>query len=338
MVRPLPRIDALKPLPVALLLCSTLLLPACVQQASGTASTPTVSMPAAPLPAPAAPPAYTIPETEVVDIHSAGLHRDYQLFVALPESYASQPQRRYPVVFVTDANYAFPLVRAISRRVGDHGQGLEDFILVGLSYAKGDTPVYSRRRDYTPTPRGPRDASPEASGRPVVHGGAEDYRLHIRDEVFPEIARRYRADMRHKVFAGHSYGALLGAHILFTQPGMFSDYILGSPSLWYDGRVMFQRESAYAGAQRDLPANVYLAAGDYERANPGSKDPRFDSEGDLVGDMQRFGQALSARHYPGLSVHSEVIAGEDHLTVAPIIITRGLLRALPPREATGGLQ
>ena len=72
-----------------------------------------------------APPAYAIPETEVVDIHSTRLDRDYQLFVALPESYASHPRRRYPVVFVTDANYAFPLVRAISRRVGDHaGIGL----------------------------------------------------------------------------------------------------------------------------------------------------------------------------------------------------------------------
>lgn len=321
----------------AIFLVSALLVSACVRPASGTA--PPIPVPAQPQAAsPTAPVPYAIPDTEVVDIHATRLGRDYQLFVALPESYASQPQRHYPVVFVTDANYAFPLVRAISRRVGDHGRGLEEFILVGLSYAKGDSPVYSRRRDYTPTPNGPRDAAPEASGRPVVHGGAEAYRLHIRDEVFPLVARRYRADMQHKVFAGHSYGALLGAHILFAEPGMFSDYILGSPSLWYDRRVMFGREAAFAAAQHDLPARVYLGAGSYERANPGAEDPRFDEEGDLAGDMQRFGRTLASRDYPGLRIRSEVIAGEDHLTVAPVLITRGLLQALPPLDAEARAQ
>jgi predicted alpha/beta superfamily hydrolase len=315
----------LKHLPAVALLLPMMLV-ACSQQTPPAA----VAGDAPPAATPQAPPPFEIPDTQVLDIHSARLGRDYQLFVALPESYAAQPQRRYPVVLVTDANYAFPLVRAIGRRVGDHGQGLEDFILVGLAYAKGDTPVYSRRRDYTPTPRGPRSAVPEASGRPVVHGGAEPYRLHLRDEVFPLIARTYRADMRRKVFAGHSYGALLGAHILFVEPGMFSHYILGSPSLWYDGGMMFARESAYAAAHRDLSASVFLGAGSYERANPASGDPRFDDVGDLVGDMQRFGRALAARGYPGLRVRSAVIADEDHLTVAPVIITRGLQYALPP--------
>ncbi len=38
------------------------------------------------------------------------------------------------------------------------------------------------------------------------------------------------------LFLGHSYGALLGTQILFTEPGMFNGYVLGSPSLWYDKR------------------------------------------------------------------------------------------------------
>jgi len=319
----------LKPFPVAILLCSMLLSACSPQTPQAKASTGK-----APAPAPVVPPPFAIPDTQVLDIHSTRLDRDYQLFVALPESYAAQPQRRYPVVFVTDANYAFPLVRAISRRVGDHGQGLEDFILVGLSYAKGDTPVYSRRRDYTPTPRGPRDAEPDDSGRPVVHGGAEAYRLHVRDEVFPMIARTYRADMQRKVFAGHSYGALLGSHILFTQPDMFSHYILGSPSFWYDRKVVFDHEARYAAANRDLAADVYLGAGSFETLAAAGGDPRFNDEVDLVGDMTRFARTLTDRRYPHLHVESEVIEDEDHLTVAPVIITRGLRRALPPVDAS----
>jgi predicted alpha/beta superfamily hydrolase len=326
---------ALKQSRLSFVLLAAACLLGCARTSSVPAPVPNPASPAQAQAAPAAtarPVAYSIPDTEVLDIHSALLGRDYQLFVALPESYATQPERRYPVVFVTDANYAFPLVRAIGRRVGDHGHGLEDFILVGLSYAKGDSPAYSRRRDYTPTPRGPASAGADESGRMPVHGGAEAYRGHLQSEVFPLIARTYRVDMRRKVFAGHSYGALLGAHILFTDPAMFSHYILGSPSLWYDRGVMFGREAAYASGHRDLPADVFLGIGAYERANAASGDPRFDDEGDMVGDMLRFRRALGSRRYPGLSLEATVIDGEDHLTVAPVIITRGLRRALPPRE------
>lgn len=284
-------------------------------------------------------PAYTLPDTEVLDLPSKLLQREYQLFVALPESYASQPERRYPVLFVTDANYAFPLVRAIRARVGDHGEGLEDFILVGLSYAKGDTSSYSRRRDYTPTNYVPKNVTPDASGRPILHGQAEAYRRFIAEEVFPLVARTYRADMERKAFAGHSYGGLLGAHILFTEPRMFEHYILGSPSLWFDRGVMFKREQQYAAANRDLPASVYMGIGSYERPDPSpaSADPRYGIEVDMVADMQRFERVLESRRYRGLRIDSEVIDGEDHMTVAPVIITRGLLQAFAPaRDISAG--
>ena len=287
----------------------------------------------APAPKPAAPSPYTIADTEVHDVVSKALGREYEIYVALPESYATDTTRTYPVVFVTDAPYAFPLVRAISRRVGDHGDGLEDFILVGLGYAKGDTPADSRRRDYTPTDSAPPSLRRATSGPLPVHGGAEAYRRFIADEVFPLVARTYRADMARKVFAGHSYGALLGAHVLFIEPAMFEHYILGSPSLWFDRGVMFERERAYAEAHDELRADVYLGIGAFETSRAASGDPRFDDEGDMVGDMRRFERVLAGRRYPGLRVAGEVIEGEDHLSVAPIIITRGLRRMLPPRGA-----
>ena len=61
------------------------------------------------------------------------------------------------------------------------------------------------RRDYTPGVHGDRGATSDMPGRPVVYGEAEGYRRFVADEVFPFIASHYRADMAHKVFAGHSY-------------------------------------------------------------------------------------------------------------------------------------
>jgi len=283
------------------------------------------------LPALAAPPpAYQLDGTEVLELPARsdgkGLPRAYQLFVGLPAGYADSGTRRYPLLFVPDAAYAFPLIRSIARRVGTGGAGLEDFILVGLSYAKGDTPQQSRGRDYTPSPGGPKNH--DGARRPD-YGQAEAHRRFIADEVLPLIARSYRVDMARKTFAGHSYGALLGAHILLSEPAMFERYALSSPSLWFDQGLMFKREAAYAAGHQDLPARVLLSAGQFEAVRRG--DPRYvQDDGDLVADMQRFEKLLKSRRYPGLSVRSEVIAGEDHLSVNPVSLTRALKWAFRP--------
>jgi hypothetical protein len=271
---------------------------------------------------------YVLKDTEVRVLHAPHLDRDYELFVSLPPSYAGG-QRSYPVVFVTDAPYAFPVTRAIAARVTGHSKEMPEFILVGLGYAKGDTGEYSRRRDYTPSPHGDRDARSDMPGRAVVYGEAEGYRRFVADEVFPFVAAHYRADMTRKVFAGHSYGSLFGAWVLLTSPAMFDGYVLGSPSLWFDDYLMLGRERTFASTHRDLRARVYLGAGEFEaRAPKGRRDPRYNTDQDMVADTRAFAHTLASRHYPGLQVRSEVIAGEDHLTVAPTLITRGLLWTL----------
>lgn len=267
---------------------------------------------------------YVLDNTEVLDIHAPELKRDYQVFVSLPRSYPTST-RRYPVVFVTDAGYAFPLIHSIAGVVSRHSTEMDEFILVGLSYAKGDTGMFSRRRDYTPSKMPATAFSSDMPGRAPQSGEAEGYRRFIANQVFPLVAQRYRADMKRKVFAGESYGSLFGTHVLLTSPEMFEFYILGSPSLWYDKHVMFEREKAYAAAHKDLKANVYFGVGGLEIPRPGSKD----SDDDMVGDLRKFEAALKSHRYPGLRIQSRVFDGESHVTVFPGIVTRGLEWALP---------
>lgn len=163
----------------------------------------------------AAPP-YVLDDTAVHSLHAKELKRDYQIMVSLPPSYNTSA-KRYPVVFVTDANYAFPLTRSVAKRVGANGRGLEELILVGLGYATGDTTEFSRRRDYTPVNPPDTNHVSDMAGRKPQFGEAEGYRRFIAADVFPLIAQRYRADMGRKVFVGHSYGSLLGLHVMFTE-------------------------------------------------------------------------------------------------------------------------
>src|SRR5437763_10036649 len=162
-----------------------------------------------------------------------------------------------------------------------------------------------------------------AGGR-VAFGEADAYGRFIADEVFPLVAANYRADMQRKIFVGHSYGSLLGVQLLFSRPQTFDYYILGSPSLWYDGGVLFEREKAYAKAHRDLPASVYFGIGGRETLAPGQKRSRSEENADMVADLRDFDAALKSRRYPGLTTRLEVFEGEDHASVFPFLFTHGL--------------
>jgi predicted alpha/beta superfamily hydrolase len=263
---------------------------------------------------------YVLKGTQVWTVPDPVSGRDYEVFVSLPASYETSPDRRYPVLYVTDADYAFPILRQIARRVNLEGPVIEEFILVGLSYSRGDSPKVSRNRDYTPTPNGPRSASS------TVHGGGPAYQTYLKTQALPFIEARFRADPARRVLLGHSYGGLLGAQILFTDPGLFHAYVLGSPSFWFDRRHIMTMEAEYARAHRDLPAQVFMYIGGYEVPGPG---PRHTTDADMVGDVRTMEQTLKSRAYPGLQVQSTVLADEDHLTVAPVGFTRALMALLP---------
>jgi len=273
-------------------------------------------------------PGVVLPDTESLRVHDP-IGRDYALWVALPAGYAAHPQKRYPVVYVTDALYSFPLVRSVRNLVGQQGVNIEDFILVGLPPQEGLTSKQSRSRDYTPsdpvrTPAG-------YYSDDVTYGGAAHYRDFLADHALPMIDARYRTDPARRVFAGHSYGALLGAYVLTTQPDMFGTYILSSPSLWFDQGLLPRMQDA--AVMPSQPIRVLLSVGGYETVKPG---PRYSTGNDMLRQTADFAGQLR-RSGRKLQVENIVIDGEDHLTVYPRVITRALLQVLPGEGPyTGG--
>lgn len=252
-------------------------------------------------------PAFEVERSAVHTIASKGLGRTYQIYVKLPPSYAEEPNRRYPVLYLTDGPYTFQVASGVTRVPYNH-QRLEEAILVGISYGSGEDPADSRRRDMTPWPD---RKAPESSG------GAAAYLAFFKDEVMPLIEDRYRADAERRVLVGQSYGALFGAWVALNEPQLFSAYVLSSPSLWYAKRAMFKAEADYAKSNQDLKARIFMATGEKERASgPG--------EADMVADQAAFAQAMNDRGYPGLELRSEVIAGSYHETTFPTALTHAL--------------
>ncbi len=269
-------------------------------------------------------PAYELPNTQVHQLPAKSNDRHYELWVDLPATYATST-RPLPVLFVTDANYAFPLIRSIRNRLGAGGQNIEDFVLVGLSYAKGDSPTDSRSLDYTPIAVTAQQRTTDHFSAKAYGGGAL-YADYLQQQVIPFVLKHYRVDAKRKMFVGHSYGGLLGAQILLTQPDTFDTYILSSPSFWFSDKYMLKLAGQVTAEKADLTATVQLYAAEYEQIKPG---PRYASKVSIVADMQLFEQRLKKPGYPGLHIHSQVIADEDHLSVFPSMISRALVKLLP---------
>lgn len=269
-------------------------------------------------------PPLSLSDTAVVSLPDSQTGRQYEVWLSFPAHYDAR--KKYPLLVVTDAEYAFPLVRSIRKRLGAGGQNIQDFLLVGLSYSQGDSAVDSRNRDYTPIDvqaPGFSDGN-KYGGRQYGEGAA--YSRYVTQQVMPYLLKNWPVDAKHTVFVGHSFGALLGSQILLQAPTTFTDYVLSSPSFWFGKREMFQREQAYANTHQDLPAQVWFYAASFEQVGPTARHTKRIS---IVLDTEQMKKRLASRRYPSFKQQYQVIEGEDHLSVFPMMISDAMLKILP---------
>jgi predicted alpha/beta superfamily hydrolase len=256
---------------------------------------------------------FVIENSAVIPIHSEALGRDYEIYVKTPPGY-DKPEnagRRYPVLYLTDGPYTFQVASGLSR-VPFSQERFQEFIIVGFSWAEGEPPAISRRRDLTPW----RD--PEING---VTGGGEAYLGFLKQEALPLVETRYRIDRAARTLGGQSYGGLFGLWTAFRDPGLFANYILTSPSIWFAGRQILKDEAAYAANHNDLKARIYLATG--SREHPGAGGCRG-CDNDMVADQARLIAVLKGRNYPGLQIKETVVEDGFHETTFPIGLMKGM--------------
>lgn len=257
--------------------------------------------------------AVTLPRTTVRALKAKANGVDYRLYVSLPRDYATSKER-YPVVYVLDADYSFAIAHNVVEHLADR-QHLPWAIVVGIAY--GGEPRYreNRTRDYTPTHTldvGPGTEHQRPYQKHSV--GGPKFRDFLRGELLPLIDRTYRTTAE-RVLVGHSYGGLFGTWLLLTAPDLFTGYVIVSPSLWYDERMLFVLEKK-AGGDVALRGRAYLSAGAMENAVMGT-------------DLQEMAKRLKVRG--GVEVKEEVLEGETHNSIFPGAFSRGIRWVLKGR-------
>lgn len=260
-----------------------------------------------------------------VSMYAAAFAWSYEVQVALPASYGVMPEKRYPVLWLTDGPFLLHLAVGLLNTLVLGGLAPEMIIVgVGCSSDAGAA-EFGRRRaiDFAPPGRtllfeGPGGEYFRKLG--VSAGGlqkADDLLAFLVDEVRPTLTQTYRMSADHGLM-GHSGGGMFASYALFARPGAFRRYIIGSPSSNAADRASFRLEAEYAATNTDLNANVFFGAGEQEIGKLSL------AAWGMVSAPVLMAETLLLRQYPSLKLTTRIFPGKDHSSVIADIISEGV--------------
>ena len=235
--------------------------------------------------------------TQVLNITSSICNQEYVLYINLPRGY-NDTTKTFPVLFLIDAQWDFPLVQAISGEQYYDGF-IPGMVIVGITWG-GMNPDYDklRARDLTPT-----DISHNGQ-----FGNAPNFLSFIKKELVPFIESKFRTRKNDRTLMGSSFGGLFTLYALFNETELFNRYILTSPALGWDNGITYNYEKIFAEKKSELPVKVLMAIGEYEGVN----------------DFQKFVEQVKGRNYKNLEIQSRVLEGMGHSGGKAEGYTRGL--------------
>jgi hypothetical protein len=175
----------------------------------------------------------SIPRYDSLSIPSRALKEQRRVNVHLPKDYESSS--RYPVLYMPDGGIDedFPHVVNTVDSLIALGQ-IRPVIVVGV-------PNTERRRDLT----GPTRVHSDSAIAPHV-GGSAAFRQFFRDELIPEIDKRYRTTPERGII-GESLAGLFVVETFLREPQLFAHYIAFDPSLWWNQGALVDSAPALLG-------------------------------------------------------------------------------------------
>ena len=261
----------------------------------------------------------TIGDSDRYLLQSEKIGQTYVVDVAMPRRPSAG---KMPVVYVTDGGMA-PLV-VVSSRMMELGHELPPMIVVGIIH-KVEKPldiIALRIRDLTPSVDEAFVARQVGGWMELPEGqspgGADAFLDFIEEQVKPMVRENYPAG-DDETLVGDSAGGLFALYAMFNRTADYDRYLVGSPAISWDEGMLYDEEAAYAEANDDLDADLFLSAGALE------------SEG-MISNTAKMAERLRSRGYPNLRLTEHVFEGETHLSVVPATLSRGCVHCLRRRQ------
>ncbi|MEO0728477.1 MAG: alpha/beta hydrolase-fold protein [Bacteroidota bacterium] len=184
---------------------------------------------------------------KTVSINSKILGETRVLNIYLPSTYSADSSNTYPVIYLLDGSSDEDFI---------HVSGIVQFgsfswinmvpesIVVGIGNV-------DRKRDFTY----PSESELDQTEFPTS-GQSGKFISFLENELQPFIDSSYKtADI--KTIIGQSLAGLLVTEILFEKPHLFDNFIIVSPSLWWDDEKLLDRQPK----PYDATKSIFIAGG-----------------------------------------------------------------------------
>lgn len=184
---------------------------------------------------------------KTITLQSEILEETRELNIYLPASYQQDSLANYPVIYLLDGSLDEDFIHIAGLVQFCSFSWIDDIpesIVVGIANV-------DRKRDFTFPTRNKKDRK-----KFPTTGGSAEFISFIKSEVQPLVERSFRTNDTRTII-GQSLGGLLATEILFKHPDMFDNYIIISPSLWWDDQSL----PNYPMKARTLDKKIFIGVG-----------------------------------------------------------------------------
>jgi predicted alpha/beta superfamily hydrolase len=223
----------------------------------------------------------------VVRLQSKVLNEERRINVFLPPAY-EKSSNRFPVLYLLDgsAHEDYFHVTSLIDFLATY-DAMPATIVIGISNV-------DRRRDFTP----PSEDEKDRAAAPTS-GGADKFVSFLETELIPYVDSHYRTNGTRTII-GQSLGGLLATKVLLEKPRLFDQYVIVSPSLWWNRETLLGGAATLLKKSPTANRKIYLSVGD--------EHPQMKEEARRLADL------IPKSGWANLQFYYDYLVAEDHAT------------------------
>ncbi len=234
----------------------------------------------------------------IESIHSKILGEERVFNIYLPDNYNKEDSIKYPVIYLLDGSADEDFIHIVGLVQFNSFEWINQLpksIVVGIG-------TVDRRRDFT----FPTTIEEEKRLYPTT-GHSDVFISFLENELQPYIETQFKTN-DDKTLIGESLGGLLATEILLEKPTLFNQYIIVSPSIWWNDGSILHAQAEILESSFKQETKIYIGVGK-EGLAP-SKNPRV-----MEVDANLLAEKIKATKSKSVHISFDYLPEENHATI-----------------------